>query len=150
MESPSMRILFLCTGNSARSQMAEGLLRHLGKGKYSAYSAGSQPKSLHPMAVKAMSEIGIDISGQESKSLEVFLGQEFDYVITVCDRARDNCPVFPGDVERIHWSLPDPAAVEGEEDVRMKAFRLVRNQIKERILLFLSTQNKKMKSGTLR
>jgi arsenate reductase len=150
MESPSTRILFLCTGNSARSQMAEGLLRHLGKGKYTVYSAGSQPKSLHPMAVKAMSEIGIDISGQVSKSLEVFLGQEFDYVITVCDRARDNCPVFPGDIERIHWSLPDPAAVEGEEDVRMKAFRLVRNQIKERILLFLSTQNKKMKSGTLR
>jgi arsenate reductase len=147
MEHRVHRVLFLCTGNSARSQMAEGLLRRFGKGAYEAFSAGSHPKPLNPLAVEAMLEIGIDISGQSSKPMDLFLGQEFDVVITVCDRARDSCPVFPGEVEQLHWSLDDPAAVEGPDDVRMKAFRRVRSELKERILLFLASRNRSIKGA---
>ncbi|MDR5708664.1 MAG: arsenate reductase ArsC [Armatimonadota bacterium] len=131
-----MRVLFLCTGNSARSQMAEGWLRHLSRGMVEVWSAGTEPRGLHPMAVQAMAEVGIDISGHASKSVEGFAGQSFDWVITVCDRARESCPVFPG-VRTLHWSIPDPAAVPGTEEEALAAFRAVREELRWRILRFL-------------
>ena len=105
-----IRILFLCTHNSARSQMAEALTRYVGKGHIEAFSAGTEPSRVHPDAIKAMKKLGIDISGQRSKHLDEFRNQKFNYVITVCDRAREMCPIFPGDPEQIHWSFPDPTA----------------------------------------
>jgi arsenate reductase len=119
------RILILCTGNSARSQMAEGLLRSMGGGALDVFSAGTAPSVVRPEAIAVMAERGIDISGHTSKHVDEFKGQSFDYVITVCDNARETCPVFPGAPRRIHWSLPDPAAVEGSEDQRLEAFRNV-------------------------
>jgi len=136
--SEPIRVLFLCTGNSARSQMAEGLLRHLGSGRFEAFSAGTEPRPLHPLAVQAMKELGIDISKQNSKSLSVFLDQPFDFIITVCDRARDNCPTLPGGSERIHWGFDDPAEAQGNEIERMLVFREVRNEIEKRIRLFIA------------
>ena len=109
------RVLFLCTGNSARSQMAEGLLEHLSHHGIEARSAGSHPKALHPNAVRAMADRGIDISGQTTKHLRRFAGMRFDYVITLCDRVREVCPEFPGQPTTAHWSIPDPA-VEGDND----------------------------------
>ena len=132
------RILILCTGNSARSQMAEGLLRHDGGGNFEVMSAGVEPSHVRPQAVEAMREIGIDISGHRSKSVEEFAGQEFDYVITVCDNANERCPIFPGRVERIHWSFDDPAAAEGDEAARLAVFRRVRDEIRERLRGFIS------------
>lgn len=131
--SERKRVLILCTGNSARSQMAEGLLRHDGGDKFEVESAGVEPSHVRPQAIEAMREIGIDISGHRSKSVDEFLGQEFDYVITVCDRAKDNCPVFPGAAERIHWSFEDPAAATGDDDKRLAVFRRVRDEIRERL-----------------
>ncbi|CAN5758425.1 arsenate reductase ArsC [soil metagenome] len=125
------RVLFLCTHNSARSQMAEGYLRHVGGDRFEVSSAGTEASSVKPEAREAMDEIGIDISGQESKTLERYLGEPFDYVITVCDTANDSCPAFPGPAERLHWSLPDPSAAEGEE--RLAVFRSVRDRLKESI-----------------
>ncbi|MEN9849660.1 MAG: protein tyrosine phosphatase [Pseudomonadota bacterium] len=116
------RVLILCTGNSARSQMAEALLRALGGDKFEVFSAGTAPKGLHPLAVAAMQTYHLDISQQTSKHLDQFLGQDFDFVITVCDNANDNCPVFSDKTKRLHWSFPDPAAVEGSEEVRLQAF----------------------------
>jgi thioredoxin type arsenate reductase len=130
------RILFLCTGNSARSQMAEGLMRHLAGERYDVFSAGTSPKGLHALSVGVMNELGIDVSRQASKDLKVFLGQEFDYVITVCDRARQQCPVFPGAVP-IHWQFDDPA--EAVPEMQMTAFRQVRDEIMQRIRVFLSS-----------
>ena len=127
------RVLILCTGNSARSQMAEGLLRELGGGRFEVESAGTRPGGVRPEAVEAMREVGVDISSHRSKSVEEFAGQEFDYVITVCDNARESCPVFPGKTERIHWSFDDPAASEGTWDERLVAFRRVRDEIGERL-----------------
>jgi arsenate reductase len=131
-----IRVLFLCTGNSARSQMAESLLRNLGGERYEVHSAGTEPRPLHPLAVQVMGEAGVDIAGRQSKSLARYLGQCFDYIITVCDRARDNCPTFPGDSERIHWGFEDPAEAGGSEEEQLKVFRRVRNEISERIRLF--------------
>src|SRR5919198_3201305 len=105
----AQRVLFLCTHNSARSQMAEGLLRHFGGGRFEAFSAGTEASHVRPLAIRAMNEIAIDISGQQSKTLDRFLGQRFDAVITVCDQANEACPVFFGARERLHWSFPDPA-----------------------------------------
>lgn len=130
------RILVLCTGNSARSQMGEGLFRQEGRGAYQVDSAGTQPSHVRPEAIAAMKEIGIDISAHRSKSVSEFEGQLFDYVVTVCDNARDNCPVFPGSAQRIHWSLEDPAAVQGTEQERMDAFRRIRDQLHERVKAF--------------
>ena len=128
------RVLILCTGNSARSQMAEGLLRHLSpQDRFEVFSAGTEPSRVNPLAIEAMREMGIDISGQRSKSVDEFRGQEFDYVITVCDQAAENCPVFPGKAERIHWSFDDPAAVEGDEGARLAVFRRVRDEIEGRL-----------------
>lgn len=133
----SKRVLILCTGNSARSQMAEGLLRHDGGAAFEVFSAGVEPSHVRPQAIEAMREIGIDISGQRSKSVDEFAGQEFDYVITVCDNANERCPVFPGRVERIHWSFDDPAAAGGDEDARLAVFRRVRDEIRERLREFI-------------
>ncbi|HWQ11825.1 MAG TPA: MFS transporter, partial [Roseiflexaceae bacterium] len=131
------RVLILCTANSARSQMAEGLLRALAGDRYEVFSAGARPSVVNPMAVAAMDERGIDIRGQHSKHLNEFIGQPFDYVITVCDTAAETCPAFPGRATRIHWSFSDPAAVEGEE-ARMAAFRQVRDAIEARLRQWLA------------
>jgi arsenate reductase len=121
------RVLFLCTHNSARSQMAEGLLGHLAGDRFEPFSAGTEATHVRPEAIEAMRELGVDISGQVSETLDRYLGEPFDYVVTVCDDANEACPVFPGARERLHWSLPDPSAVTGEE--RLWAFRGVRDRI---------------------
>jgi arsenate reductase len=132
-----LRVLILCTGNSARSQMAEGILRHEGRDHFDVLSAGTEPSRVNPLAIEAMYEIGIDISHHRSKSVDEFSGQEFDYVITVCDKANVNCPIFPGQVRRIHWSFDDPAAAEGSEEERIAVFRRVRDQIQQRLKAFI-------------
>ncbi len=132
-----IKVLFLCTGNSCRSQMAEGLLRHFGNNKFEVFSAGVNPSFVHPLAIKVMKEIGVDISNHRSKSITEFLGQTFDYVITVCDKAKELCPNFPGQVKKIHWSFQDPAEANGSEEERLKVFRKVRDEIKGHILLFI-------------
>lgn len=134
------RVLVLCTGNSARSQMGEGLFRAEGGAGVELFSAGTKPGSVRPEAITVMKEIGIDISGHRSKSVDEFAGQSFDYVVTVCDNARDSCPVFPAGTERIHWSFEDPAAVEGSEGERLSAFRRIRDQIRERVKAFFRDQ----------
>lgn len=134
------RVLFLCTGNSARSQMAEGLLRHLAGDRYDVFSAGTHPVGLNPGAVEAMQDIGIDISKHRSKHMNEFTDQAFEYVITVCDRAKDSCPRWPHAATLIHWSFEDPAAVTGTADERRHAFRTVRDQIKQQIELFITAR----------
>ncbi|HZT33015.1 MAG TPA: arsenate reductase ArsC [Bryobacteraceae bacterium] len=131
------RVLILCTGNSARSQMAEGLWRQEGGSRFEVFSAGTHPTAVRPEAIAVMQEIGIDISGHRSKSVDEFAGEELDYVVTVCDHARESCPVFPGGAQRLHWSFEDPAAVQGSEDERKAAFRQIRDQIHQRIRGFL-------------
>lgn len=126
------RVLILCTGNSARSQMAEGLLRAMAGDRFEVASAGVAPTQVRPEAVQVMSEIGIDISDHRSKSVEEFTGQAFDYVITVCDNANQQCPAFPGKAERIHWSIPDPAEIKGDENARLAAFRSARDDLRAR------------------
>ena len=126
-------VLFLCTGNSARSQMAEGYLRHVSGERFEAMSAGVEPKGLNPLAVEAMREIGIDISKQRSKDASKLLANRFAWVITVCDNAREQCPVFPGTHKFLHWSLPDPAAAAGTHDERLAVFRRVRDEIARNI-----------------
>jgi arsenate reductase len=135
------RVLILCTGNSARSQMAEGLLRHDGGEAFEAYSAGVKPSRVRPEAIQAMKEIGIDISGHRSKSVDEFTGQEFDYVITVCDNAKETCPIFPGRTERIHESFEDPPPPgAGSNDETLAVFRRVRDQIREWLQSFIAHQ----------
>ena len=126
-------VLFLCTGNSARSQMAEGILRHLGGNNFEAFSAGIKPVPIQPLAIKVMTEIRIDISNQRSKSIDEFRNLDFDFVITVCDSAKALCPVFLRGVRQIHWSLIDPAEAKGTEEERLLVFRNVRDQIIEKI-----------------
>jgi len=130
------RILFLCTGNSARSQMAEGLLRNIAGDKYEVFSAGTHPNGVHPLTTQAMREIDIDVSGQTSKDVGVFEGQQFDYVITVCDRAKQACPVFPGAMP-IHWGFDDPADAAGGQENQLRTFRRVRDEILARLRLFV-------------
>lgn len=132
------RVLILCTGNSARSQMAEGLLRHDAGDRFEAFSAGVEPSHVRPLAIQAMREVGIDISEQRSKSVDEFSGEEFDYVITVCDNANERCPVFPGKTQRIHWSFEDPAAAAGDEAAQFAVFRRVRDQIRQRLQQWIS------------
>lgn len=149
MDQP-IRVLFLCTGNSCRSQMAEALLRHFGSADFEVFSAGTDPKTIHPLTVEVMREIDVDLSSQRSKGLEPFLGQHFDYIITVCDRARDNCPTFPGDNEQIHWGFEDPAASAGDAQAQLRVFRRVRNEINEineRIRLWVTLQRKLLKDA---
>ena len=131
------RILILCTGNSARSQMAEGLMRHESGGEIDVFSAGTRPSGLRAEAVAVMKEVGIDISGGRSKSVDEFRDEPFDYVITVCDNAAEACPVFPGAGRRLHWPFEDPAAATGTQEEREEAFRKVRDQIRERIRGFI-------------
>jgi arsenate reductase (thioredoxin) len=133
------KVLILCTGNSARSQMAEGILRHFGGDAFCVTSAGVNPTRVRAEAIEVMREIGIDISEQFSKSVDRFVGDAFDYVITVCDNANEHCPVFPGRSERIHWSFEDPAEVVGDEPARLKAFRNARDQIRERLEGFIKS-----------
>lgn len=127
------RVLILCTGNSARSQMAEGLLRHDAGERFEVKSAGVAPTKVRPEAIEVMCEIGIDISGHRSKSVDEFTNEEFDYVITVCDNANEQCPIFPGKTERIHWSFEDPAAAVGDNEAKLAVFRHVRDQIREKL-----------------
>ena len=131
-------ILVLCTGNSARSQMAEGLFRHLLGGRFEVHSAGTRPSVLRPEAIAVMAELGIDISGHWSKSVDEFVDREFACIVTVCDNAKESCPVFHCPAERIHWSFEDPAAVEGDEETRLGSFRRIRDQIKEQVIQFAS------------
>lgn len=133
------KVLFLCTGNSARSQMAEGLLRAQAGDRFEAYSAGLEPQPVKPQAIEAMAELGIDIGSQQSKDVSRYLGHvHFGYLITVCDRANANCPVFPGVSERLHWSLDDPAAAEGTDAERLAVFRRVRDELAARIEEFVA------------
>ena len=131
MTTEPKKILVLCTGNSARSQMAEGLLQHICHDTYIIYSAGTHPSVVRPEAIAVLAEIGIDISHHRSKSVEEFVGQEIDYVLTVCDNAKEQCPFFPAKTKLTHHAFDDPAAVEGDDETRLKTFRGVRDQIRE-------------------
>jgi arsenate reductase len=139
---PSQRVLFVCTHNSARSQKAEALLRVMGGEEFEPFSAGTEPGKLRPEAIAVMAEVRIDISGQESKPLDRFLQQPFDWVITVCDNARENCPVFPGVERTAHWGVDDPAEVEGGEARRLEAFRRARDDLRNRLRLFITTASR--------
>ena len=131
------RVLIVCTGNSARSQMAEGLIRYEASDRFEVFSAGTQPTQVRPEAVAVMRELGIDISGQRSKPVREFEGQAFDFVITVCDRAREQCPAFSGVSERLHWPFEDPAAFTEIGKERLSAFRRLRDRIHARVMVFL-------------
>ena len=133
-------VLILCTGNSARSQMAEGLLRHDAGERFEVFSAGTHPTAVRPEAVAVMGELGIDISSHWSKAVDAFAGRAFDYVITVCDNARESCPVFGGGTQRLHWPFEDPAAVQGAPEERQAAFRKIRDQIRKRLREFVKEQ----------
>jgi arsenate reductase len=125
------KVLFLCTGNSARSQMAEGLLRHYAGNDYEVLSAGTHPAEVNPLAIEVMEEIGVDISRQTSKNVSTFLGANIPYVVTVCDRAKESCPIFPGAFKILSWSFDDPAAIGGSKEERLAAFRRVRDELAE-------------------
>ena len=132
------KILVLCTGNSCRSQIAEGYLRFLAGDRFEVISAGLEPSVVNPRAIQAMQEDGVDISSHTSKDVDQFIGQKFDYIITVCDNAKEHCPFFPGQAERIHWSFEDPAAAKGTEAEILGVFRKVRDQIKNKIKEFIA------------
>jgi arsenate reductase len=134
------KVLFICTGNSARSQMAEGLLRALGSKDWKARSAGIFPSFVHPLAIRAMEEIGIDISKQTSKSIDRFVKKKFDYIITLCDDAAKSCPHFPGVGKRYHWPFEDPAGAVGTVEERLAVFRKVRDKLKIKIIEFLRSE----------
>ena len=136
------KVLFLCTGNSCRSQMAEGLLRNFYVDKYEVFSAGVNPTDVNKNAVEAMNEMGIDISHQTSKHVDIFINQTFDIIITVCDNAKESCPLFPGKAEKLHWSFFDPAEVNGSHDEIICAFRKVRDEIKEKIQNYFEKENR--------
>lgn len=133
------KVLILCTGNSARSQMAEGLLRHIAGDKFEIASAGTIASFVRPQAIAVMAEIGIDIAGHRSKCLDEFLATPFDYVITVCDNANEACPVFPGPAKRFHWSFDDPAEAAGSDEEQLAVFRRVRDEIRETLIEFASS-----------
>jgi arsenate reductase (thioredoxin) len=130
---PTQRVLFLCTHNSARSQMAEGLLRALGGDRFEAHSAGTEATQVRPLAITVMHELGIDISKQASKALDRYVEQRFDHVITVCDDANESCPIFPNATHRMHWSLPDPSQATGTEAQQLAVYRAVRDDLRARI-----------------
>lgn len=131
--SDALRVLFLCTHNSARSQMAEAFLNQLGEGRFQAFSAGTEARGLHPLSVQAMAEAGIDISLQESKTIDDFTDEKFDLLITVCDEANEACPYFANATHRRHWSFPDPSRASGDADAQFAAFASVRDAIRDRI-----------------
>jgi arsenate reductase len=132
------RVLFLCTHNSARSQMAEGFLRALGGDRLDVESAGTEATRVHPLAIRVMDEVGIDLRAHTSKTLDRFLDERWDYVITVCDSANERCPLFPGAATRLHWSFDDPSAVTGAEAERLAGFRRVRDEIRARLREWLT------------
>ena len=138
-----IRVLFICTHNSARSQIAEGFLNQLAAGRFVAQSAGTEPGVLNPLAVQVMAEEGIDISGQRAKSLDALLSEPFDYCITVCDDANESCPVFPNARHRLHWSFPDPSRAEGTAEQRLAVFRAVRDAIRARVEQFLGDEDRR-------
>ena len=142
------RVLFLCTHNSARSQMAEGFLRALAGERFDAASAGTEARGVNPLAVRAMAEAGVDISRHTSKTLDRFVGERWDHVITVCDGANEACPVFPAASARLHWSFDDPSAAGGTEAERLAVFRRVRDQIKATIESWLARQPRTADSAT--
>lgn len=133
METKRKRVVFLCTHNSCRSQMAEGFLRHHGGDRYEVFSAGASPSRVNPMAIKVMGEKGVDITSQRSKSIDEFPGQDFDFIVTTCGNARDQCPVFPGQGEMLHWGLEDPAEARGSREEKLKVFRRVRDELEKLI-----------------
>ncbi len=138
-----IRVLFLCTGNAARSQMAEAILRNIGKEDFEVFSAGVNPAAeVHPLAIQVMRESGIDITHHRTKDLSEYLDQQFDHIITVCDKVRDACPTFPGDPHSIHWGYPDPVLVEGDEETKIQAFRKISSDMHNRINLWVLTQRK--------
>ncbi len=141
MQPERVKVLFLCTGNSARSQMAEGMLRNLAGIRFEVFSAGLEPQGINPLAAKVMKEIGLDLSGHESKAIDQFLGEHFAYVITVCSQAESRCPIFPGATIRLHWPFDDPAAVQGTEEQKLAKFREIRDQIQARIASWLKEQS---------
>jgi len=147
LASSPVRVLFLCTHNSARSQMAEGFLRKLGGDQIEVFSAGSEPTAIHTLTIKVMSKIGIDLSQHPVRHFVEFAGQTFDYIITVCDRVREVCPLFPGDPEQIHWSFPDPVAIEGDLQTLENGFQDTARLLKVRIeyLLLMIERNRKEK-----
>jgi arsenate reductase len=132
-----MRVLFVCTHNSARSQMAEGMVRAWGGGRFEAFSAGTEATRVRPEAIAVMREIGIDISEHTSKTIEPFIGEAFAWVITVCDAAKESCPVIPGAAQQAHWSIDDPSGVQGDEEERLQAFRAARDMLRDRVHMFL-------------
>ena len=137
MANPKKRVIFICTHNSARSQMAEGLLRHLARDRFEVYSAGTQSTRVNPLAIKAMAEKGIDISRHTSDHVDKYMGIEFDYVITVCDHAKDTCPYFPTNKTQWHWSFEDPSAASGSAAEKLAKFREIRDQIEQRLKVLL-------------
>jgi len=147
MPDDPIRVLFVCTGNSARSQIAEALLRDFGGPDFAVFSAGVEPKGVNPYTVRALDEVGIDWSNARSKSVTEYLGQRFDYVITVCDRARQTCPVFPGEHNSMHWGLEDPAEVEGTDEQKLEAFRRTRTEVAVRLRPFVELARKARRSS---
>ncbi|MBI2204454.1 MAG: arsenate reductase ArsC [Candidatus Rokubacteria bacterium] len=133
------RVLFLCTHNSARSQMAEGFLRALAGDRFDVASAGTERTRVNPLATRAMSEVGVDLSGHSSKTVDGLLGERWDYVVTVCDDANERCPIFPGRTTRLHWSVPDPSKATGTDGERLAVFRQVRDAIRARLVDWLGT-----------
>ena len=137
MSFERQRVIFVCTHNSARSQMAEGMLRAWGGGRFEVHSAGTEATRVRPEAIAAMAEIGIDIGAQTSKTLEPYLGESFGWLITVCDQAKETCPTIPGVRQQAHWSIDDPSAVEGDDETRLEAFRAARDHLRDRIHMFI-------------
>lgn len=132
------KVLILCTGNSCRSQMAEGFLKYFGSDKFEVFSAGIKPTQINSLTIKVMSEKDVDISFQRSKSVQEYIGQKFDYLITVCNNAKKTCPMFPGQYKKIHWDIEDPADVKGSEEEKLSFFRKIRDEIKTRCLYFMN------------
>jgi arsenate reductase (thioredoxin) len=137
MTSGPIRVLFVCTGNSARSQLAEALLGQIGGAEFEAHSAGTEPRDVNPFTVRVLAELGIDWSNAQAKSVAGFLDEPWDYLITVCDRARQICPVFPGEHNSLHWGLDDPAEIEGTDEVKLAAFRATHMELSMRIRPFV-------------
>lgn len=139
------KVLFLCTGNSTRSQMAEAVLNHRGSDNFIAYSAGSNPANeIHPLAFKVLSHTGFDMTGKRPKSMEEYINEKFDFIITLCDRMKENCPIFPGQPILAHWGMPDPADFEGTDEEKLKFFEKTINEISQRITLFLNLPMEKL------
>ncbi len=138
-----IRVLFLCTGNSARSIIGAALLKQIGGDSFDVYSAGTQPKGINPYTLRVLAQAGIDASGERSKHVSEYEGQSFDYVVTVCDAAAEQCPVFPGAPERIHWSFADPAAVEGNDDEKLAVFRRTLREMQARVSTFATAARRR-------